>query len=241
MKGIWARTQARLGKKLGPLPLGVWLAIVGVAGVWWWRRRAANAAATTPAASTAAVDSGLAASDGYGSGGGGAGAGGATAQPVDPTAPVSYDPSQPPTNAPSDPNPPPPLYYDPTTGRTDSPVPIPIDRIVPRHVPTPPAPTPPPAPLTPLQTATAAFDISANAGGGVSGAGPVIALPGGGTIQYAPNFKPKAATTDYGAPAPKRAPVTPLAEPAGSKPRSPAGAVVGRNVGASKPVLTADS
>lgn len=94
MKGILKRTAARLKKKLGPLPLWVWVAIVLVAGIWYVRRNAAASAATTT--STTAADTTATQPDTSAALGSGSGGGGSSPSPTDPssTAPVSWDPSQ---------------------------------------------------------------------------------------------------------------------------------------------------
>lgn len=93
--GFWGRTKARLGKKLGPLPVWVWLA-VALGGVVLYVRHRNAASPAVAAAAPAASDTG-ASSDlsGYDTGSGGGGGGSLQpSQPLSDTAPVSWDPGQ---------------------------------------------------------------------------------------------------------------------------------------------------
>lgn len=94
--GFWGRTKARLGKKLGPLPVWVWLAVALGGAVLYVRHRNAASpavAAAAPAASDTGASSDL---SGYDTGSGGGGGGGSLqpSQPLSDTAPVSWDPGQ---------------------------------------------------------------------------------------------------------------------------------------------------
>ena len=119
-KGLWGRTKARLGKKLGPLPLWGWLALAGVGVVYYIRRKNA-AAATTATPDTTATPADTSATDplaggttdtgsgggtsggGVPSGGGGTGSGGAGPSTSDTTpavAPSGADVTATPTGTP---------------------------------------------------------------------------------------------------------------------------------------------